>query len=57
MPGIPRNRTGKRLEIPLKRLVAAGTGGVIDASVLDPSVLVDPDSLAETVDLIRRALP
>ena len=56
VPGIPLNRTGKRLEIPLKRLVAAGTGGVIDASVLDPSVLVDPDSLAETVDLIRRAV-
>ena len=28
----------------------------IDPSVLDPSVLVDPDSLPETVDLIRRAL-
>jgi acetoacetyl-CoA synthetase len=57
VPGIPRNRTGKRLEIPLKRLVTAGADQVLDPSVLDPSVLVDPDSLAETVDVIRRSLP
>lgn len=52
VPGIPRNRTGKRLEIPLKRLVA----GTAAEGVIDRSVLVDPDSLDETVRLIREAL-
>lgn len=49
VPGIPRNRTGKRLEIPLKRLVA----GTPDRDVLDPNVLVDPATLDETVALIQ----
>lgn len=51
-PSVPRSLTGKRLEIPLKRLVQ---GAVID-EVIDPAVLQRPDDLADTVVRIREAL-
>jgi acetoacetyl-CoA synthetase len=43
VPSIPRNRTGKRLEVPLKRL-------------LDTGVMDNPDDLLLTVDRIRAAV-
>ncbi|MFF5793732.1 acetoacetate--CoA ligase [Paeniglutamicibacter sp. NPDC012692] len=48
---IPRTRTGKRLEIPLKRLVQGGSAGVIDTGVL-----VNPQDLDETVQSVSRIL-
>ncbi|WP_084486767.1 acetoacetate--CoA ligase [Nocardia sienata] len=50
--GIPRNRTGKRLEIPIKRIVK----GEPIAEVLDLSVVVDPDTVAETAARITAVL-
>ncbi|CAN5147931.1 acetoacetate--CoA ligase [soil metagenome] len=51
-PSVPRSVTGKRLEIPLKRLVQ----GAALEQVVDPAVLLRPDDLQATVDLVRRAL-
>lgn len=51
-PSIPRSLTGKRLEIPLKRLVQGASAD----SVIDPAVLQKPDDLATTVHLVRAAL-
>jgi acetoacetyl-CoA synthetase len=51
-PSIPRSLTGKRLEIPLKRLVQ----GAERDQVLDPAVLQRPDDLDMTVRLVRNAL-
>lgn len=51
-PSVPRSLTGKRLEIPLKRLVQ---GSALE-QVIDPAVLLRPDDLAATVELVRRAL-
>ena len=51
-PSVPRSMTGKRLEIPLKRLVQ---GAAIE-QVIDPAVLLRPDDLAATVELVRGAL-
>jgi acetoacetyl-CoA synthetase len=51
-PSVPRSLTGKRLEIPLKRLVQGSTG----SQVIDVAVLVRPDDLADTVELTRKAL-
>jgi acetoacetyl-CoA synthetase len=48
---IPRTRTGKRMEIPLKRLVQGGSGGV-----LDTGVLVNPQDLDETVKSVTQIL-
>jgi len=51
-PSAPRSLTGKRLEIPLKRLVQ----GAPAADTIDPAVLQRPDDLPIVVDLVRRAL-
>ncbi|MGH3652987.1 acetoacetate--CoA ligase [Glutamicibacter sp.] len=48
---IPRTRTGKRMEIPLKRLVQGGSSGV-----LDTGVLVNPQDLDDTVESVSRIL-
>lgn len=50
VPSIPRTSTGKRLEIPLKRMVQ----GVADA--IDPGVLVRPEHLAQIVGLVEGVL-
>lgn len=42
VPALPRTITGKRLEIPVKRIL----GGERAADVLDPETITDPDSLA-----------
>ncbi|OUS88670.1 acetoacetate--CoA ligase [Rhodococcus sp. NCIMB 12038] len=52
VPSIPRNRTGKRLELPLKRIVK----GESISDVLDVGVVVSPEHISETASLIRRAL-
>ncbi len=51
-PSIPRSRTGKRLEIPLKRLVQ----GVHGDAAIDPAVLQHPEHLAAVVALVREAI-
>lgn len=51
-PSVPRSLTGKRLEIPLKRLVQGVTG----THVIDAAVLARPDDLPMIVELTRRAL-
>ena len=38
---VPRTRTGKKLEVPIKRLMQ----GAALADVVDPQTVVDPDSL------------
>lgn len=52
VPSVPRNRTGKRLEVPVKRIVK----GEPLADVLDLSVVVDPDGVTETAARIAAAL-
>lgn len=51
VPSIPRNPSGKRLEIPLKRVIQ----GAVMGDVLDPGVLVKPDDVEDTVRLIKAA--
>lgn len=51
-PSIPRSLTGKRLEIPLKRLVQGAEGD----AVIDPAVLQRPDDLPAIVAAVRGAL-
>ncbi|MEU2006939.1 acetoacetate--CoA ligase [Rhodococcus sp. NPDC019627] len=52
VPSIPRNKTGKRLEIPLKRIVK----GESISDVLDLGVVVNPDDVSATAALIAHAL-
>ncbi|HEY4614959.1 MAG TPA: acetoacetate--CoA ligase, partial [Citricoccus sp.] len=49
---IPRTSTGKRLEIPLKRIVQ----GAARDQVLDPGVVLLPEQLDETVRRVREVL-
>lgn len=49
---VPRTATGKRLEIPLKRLVQ----GVNTGNTIDRGVLVHPEHLDATVEAIRAVL-
>ncbi|MDE8587895.1 acetoacetate--CoA ligase [Arthrobacter sp. NQ4] len=51
VPSIPRNPSGKRLEIPLKRIIQ----GAVLGDALDPGVLVKPNDVGETVRLIKEA--
>jgi acetoacetyl-CoA synthetase len=51
VPSIPRNPSGKRLEIPLKRVIQ----GAVLGEAMDPGVLVKPDDVGETVRLIKKA--
>lgn len=52
VPSVPRTSTGKRLEIPLKRLVQ----GSADVSVIDRGVLVHPEDLDAVVLAVRTAI-
>jgi acetoacetyl-CoA synthetase len=52
VPAIPRTRTGKRVEVPLKRLFQ----GVSPEKALNAASLADPDSLGVFVDLARKHL-
>ena len=57
-PSVPRTATGKRLEIPLKRVVqATREGKPIDASVMDRGVLVRPDDVDDIVASVIAVLP
>jgi acetoacetyl-CoA synthetase len=51
VPSIPRTPSGKRLEIPLKRVIQ----GAVMGDALDPGVLVKPDDVGETVRLVKEA--
>lgn len=51
VPSVPRNSTGKRLEIPLKRTVQGAAGDAVDLGVV-----VNPEDFAETADRIGRVL-
>jgi acetoacetyl-CoA synthetase len=48
-PGVPHTRTGKKLEVPIKRMIQ----GAEPASVVDPRVVDDPDVLAWYVEQAR----
>jgi len=52
VPSIPRNPTGKRLEIPLKRLIQ----GAVLGEVIDLGVVVRPDDVNDTVMRVNRVL-
>lgn len=52
VPSVPRNRTGKRLEIPLKRIIK----GENVEDVLDLGIVVDPDGVTEAARRISAAL-
>ncbi|WP_369045758.1 acetoacetate--CoA ligase [Sinomonas sp. P10A9] len=52
VPSVPRSSIGKRLEVPLKRIVL----GAAAEDVVDKGVLVDPEGLEATVTAIRAAL-
>lgn len=52
VPSVPRTATGKRLEIPLKRLVQ----GIDAANAIDRGVLVHPEDLDTVVADVRSAL-
>jgi acetoacetyl-CoA synthetase len=52
VPSVPRSSIGKRLEVPLKRIVL----GAAARDVVDKGVLVDPEGLEATVAAIRAAL-
>lgn len=52
VPSIPRTPTGKRLEIPLKRIIQGAAMG----DVIDPGTLVKPDDVSTTVGIVKKAL-
>ncbi len=57
-PSVPRTATGKRLEIPLKRVVQlTREGKPIEASVMDRGVLVYPDDVDAIVNAVIAVLP
>ena len=49
---VPRTSTGKRLEIPLKRVVQGMTG----ENVMDRSVLVHPEHVDAIVEAVRAVI-
>ncbi|HZZ96718.1 MAG TPA: acetoacetate--CoA ligase [Jatrophihabitantaceae bacterium] len=49
VPSVPRNLTGKKLELPVKRILQ----GAPAASVASPDALADPSSLEPFVELAR----
>jgi acetoacetyl-CoA synthetase len=58
VPSVPRTATGKRLEIPLKRVVQfTREGKPIDPSVMDRGVLVHPDDVDGVVAAVIAVLP
>lgn len=52
VPSVPRTATGKRLEIPLKRLVQ----GINTGNTIDRGVLVHPEDLDGIVEAIRAVI-
>ncbi|QTG81774.1 acetoacetate--CoA ligase [Arthrobacter crystallopoietes] len=52
VPSIPRNPTGKRLEIPLKRLIQ----GAVTGEVIDLGIVLRPDDVNDTVQRVNRVL-
>jgi acetoacetyl-CoA synthetase len=52
VPTIPRTATGKRLEIPLKRIVQGAVGG----EVMDLGVVARPEQIDATVARIREVI-
>jgi acetoacetyl-CoA synthetase len=50
VPGVPHTRTGKRLEVPLKRLFQ----GVDPARAVNPGAVDDASLVEHYVDLARR---
>lgn len=52
VPSVPRTATGKRLEIPLKRLVQ----GIDTANAIDRGVLVHPEDLTEVVAAVAAVI-
>ncbi|MEV7648279.1 acetoacetate--CoA ligase [Arthrobacter sp. NPDC089319] len=52
VPSIPRNPTGKRLEIPLKRIIQ----GAVLGDVIDLGVVVRPEDIDDTVRRVHRVL-
>lgn len=58
VPSVPRTATGKRLEIPLKRVVQfTREGKAIEPTVMDRGVLVHPDDVDGVVDAVIAVLP
>jgi acetoacetyl-CoA synthetase len=45
LPSIPRTLTGKKLELPVKRILT----GVAASEVVSPDALVDPDAIAPVI--------
>jgi acetoacetyl-CoA synthetase len=52
VPSIPRNPTGKRLEIPLKRIIQ----GAVRGEVMDMGVVARPEQVDDTVARVKAAL-
>ncbi|HRO31421.1 acetoacetate--CoA ligase [Citricoccus sp.] len=52
VPAIPRNPTGKRLEIPLKRIIQ----GAVRGEVMDVGMVARPEQVDATVSRVQRAL-
>lgn len=52
VPSIPRTSTGKRLEIPLKRIIAGAASG----TVIDVGALAHPEHLNTIVEKVRAVL-
>ncbi|GAB2821782.1 acetoacetate--CoA ligase [Alpinimonas psychrophila] len=52
VPSIPRTSTGKRLEIPLKRIIA----GAVSGTVIDVGALAHPEHLDTIVEHVRAVL-
>ena len=49
VPSVPRNLTGKKLELPVKRILL----GTPASAVASPDALADPSSLEPFVELAR----
>lgn len=52
VPSIPRTSTGKRLEIPLKRIIS----GAVSGTVIDVGALAHPEDLDTIVESVRAVL-
>ncbi len=52
VPSIPRTSTGKRLEIPLKRIIS----GAVSGTVIDVGALAHPEHLDTIVESVRAVL-
>jgi acetoacetyl-CoA synthetase len=50
VPSLPRTLTGKRLEVPIKRILA----GAPVADILDPTTVTEPAALQQIADVGAR---